>query len=119
MADVSEKDVNYAVRTPQNPKNQNFVQPIDVSKMNPSYPVIMIVHGWTDAGNASWIQNLTNAYFEHGDYNIISVNWQKPGDKNYAVSAKNTKEVGAKRPPGISINHAANIFQGNWLEMPS
>lgn len=93
-ADVSEKDVTYAVRTPQNPKNKNFIQPLDTSKLNPSYPVVMITHGWTDAGDASWIQNLTNAYLEQGNYNIIAVNWHKPADENYVSSAANTKSVG-------------------------
>lgn len=82
------------MRTPENQNNQHFVEPIDISTINPSYPVIIITHGWTDSGRASWIQNLTNAYFEHGKYNIIAVNWQKPANEDYATSVKNINCVG-------------------------
>lgn len=103
---MSETDVTYAVRTPQDPKNKNFVQPIDTSKINPSYPVIFITHGWTDEGNASWVQNLTNAFFEQGNYNIIAVNWRKIAKQNYVAAAGNTKDVGKT----ISSNHTLHVL---------
>lgn len=94
MAQVLPKEVTYAVRTRQYPRNQKFVTPLDASAINPSNHVIFITHGWTAHGNDSWILNLTNAYLNKGAFNIIAVNWHNPANQLYPASARNTKDVG-------------------------
>lgn len=114
MCSVVERDVTYAVRTPQNPNNSNFSEAIDLSEINSSHPVILIVHGWTDTGNDPWIQNLTYAYFSQGNYNIIAVDWRKPAGHNYIASVENSRPVGNKLNLHFQCNFILLLhFSGN------
>lgn len=87
-------DVTYAIRSQQNPRNQNFFTSLDVYKINPSKPVKFMIHGWTDRGTSPLLLNLTEAYFSKQDYNIVAVNWHEPAAKPYPVSVRNARFVG-------------------------
>lgn len=92
---VKTENVNFAVRTRQRRSNQNFQKALDVNSVNIQLPFKFLVHGWLDWGNNSWIQNMSYAYFERGDYNVIAVNWHNLAQQTYYVSAtRATRQVG-------------------------
>lgn len=70
---------------------------MDINSVSSSKAVKIIVHGWTDTGNTTWILNMTKAFLKTGDYSVIAVDWQNPANKLYPISAKNTKDVGEFR----------------------
>lgn len=89
------QDINFAVRTRQRRSNQEFQNPLDTTRINPNLPFKFIAHGWIDWGNNSWIQNLSYAFLERGDYNVIAVNWHNLAQQAYSVAAtRSTRQVG-------------------------
>ncbi|XP_008197948.2 phospholipase A1-like [Tribolium castaneum] len=60
----------------------------------PSDPTILITHGWTDQGTASWIQDMAFLYHKKGNYNVIAVDWSIDADRNYIYSSSATQSVG-------------------------
>lgn len=94
VSSVSVRDVTFAIRTPQNPRSQNFSAPIDTAEIHPSFPIVYIVHGWTDNGSDYWQQNLTDAYLLHGNYNVIVVDWGRLASQNYFAAVSDCRPVG-------------------------
>lgn len=92
-AKVSTSEVTYKISTNTH-RNENFVTPIDASKIKNQVPIIFIIHGWTNYGTKPWIQNLTTALLTHSDCNVVAVDWRKPANDSYPIAVKNVKEVG-------------------------
>lgn len=53
-----------------------------------------IVHGWISSHSTHFVQDMTDAYLEKDDCNVIQVDWLKPAAEPVYVSANNTKAVG-------------------------
>lgn len=94
VAFAADEDITFAVRTRQRRSSQDFKNSIDLSKINPKLPFKFITHGWVDWGNNSWIQNLSNAFLDRGNYNVIPVNWHNLAQQTYVSSARATRKVG-------------------------
>lgn len=95
------------MRTRQRRSSQDFRNSVDYSKINPKLPFKFIAHGWVDWGNNSWIQNLSNAFLERGNYNVIPVNWHNLAQQAYLNSARATRKVGNDT---IEIHHRFPFF---------
>lgn len=106
----SEEDVTFAVRTRQKRNNQDFRSPMDHSEINPNLPFKFIIHGWIDWGNNSWIQNLSYAFLDLDNYNIIAVNWHNLAQENYLAAAQATRGVGNNEIKSFSFQQR-KIFQ--------
>lgn len=57
-----------------------------------------IAHGWVASHETQWVQNITAAYLERDDCNVIQVDWKEPADQPHYVSSNNTKGVGLFLP---------------------
>lgn len=67
----------------------------NISAVEPSKPVKVIIHGWTESSDSNeYYKPLTDAFLKKGDFNIITVNWSKPAHDSYPVSVVNTRGVG-------------------------
>lgn len=92
---VPEQEVRFFLSTKQKKNvtiSKSNIEPVEASK-----PVKVIIHGWTE--NASYHGNdyykrITDAYLEKSDFNIITVDWDKPAHKNYITSSASTQGVG-------------------------
>lgn len=62
---------------------------VDVNTM-----LVFIVHGWTATINATWVQELTQAYLKEKKYNVVQVDWSKPANKTYSQSAGYVDDIG-------------------------
>ncbi|XP_077293929.1 phospholipase A1-like [Arctopsyche grandis] len=63
---------------------------------NPKKPTILIVHGFLSYSNASWVLNMTKAFLDWGDVNVIAVDWSRGGNTwKYWRAVANTRTVGA------------------------
>lgn len=68
---------------------KNNLDEVDVSST-----LVFIVHGWTASANESWVQNLRQAYLKKENYNVVEVDWSKPADKLYTISAGYIDDMG-------------------------
>lgn len=91
----------FAVRTKQKRSNQNFQSSLDVNGVNLQAPFKFLVHGWLDWGNNSWIQEMSYAFLDRGDYNVIAVNWHSLAQQAYPTSARSSRQVGKS----LSLNN--------------
>lgn len=64
-----------------------------------SLPVIFITHGWVDDSNDSWVDELTDAYLEKGDVNVITVDWSGPAGEFYPETVGDVKYIGIYTTP--------------------
>lgn len=66
----------------------------NLDEVDVSIPTVFITHGWVDTSNDSWVERLTDAYLDKGDYNVITVNWSPIANLSYLVSVADVKLVG-------------------------
>ena len=74
----------------------NASQPEGMSEtsFNSSRPTKIIVHGFIDNGFVQWVQDLSEALLDYGDFNVIAVDWGGGSGSLYSQSAANTRLVG-------------------------
>jgi hypothetical protein len=95
---VPDRDISFSLFTKDNPNEPVLLKLGDtVSLKNYNFttvgPTKILIHGWTDNGNGSWIQDIRRNYLMTGNYNIIIVDWSAGSLKEYLVSASLTKQV--------------------------
>ncbi|CAG9576066.1 unnamed protein product [Danaus chrysippus] len=62
----------------------------------PDRRTILIVHGFMSHSNASWVLDMTRAFLEWRDVNVIAVDWSKGGNTwKYWRAVANTRRVGS------------------------
>ncbi|XP_011500288.1 PREDICTED: pancreatic triacylglycerol lipase-like [Ceratosolen solmsi marchali] len=96
---VPERDISFSLFTRKNPSEPLMLKLDDIISLRNSNFITLgitkiIIHGWTDNGNSSWIQDIRRNYLLMGNYNIIVVDWSAGSLKEYLVSASLTKQVG-------------------------
>ncbi|KAJ0181334.1 hypothetical protein K1T71_003419 [Dendrolimus kikuchii] len=63
---------------------------------NPNRKTVMIVHGFMSHSNASWVQDMTRAFLQWSDVNVIAVDWSGGGNTwKYWRAVANTRRVGS------------------------
>ncbi|CAH2068945.1 unnamed protein product, partial [Iphiclides podalirius] len=63
---------------------------------NPKRRTVMIVHGFMSFSNASWVIDMTRAFLNWGDVNVITVDWSGGGNTwKYWRAVANTRRVGS------------------------
>lgn len=60
--------------------------------LDPSKPIIFLIHGWEGDSNNSWIATLTDLYVP--EHEVITVDWSEPADLFYPESVVDVKCVG-------------------------
>ncbi|KAL4705247.1 hypothetical protein ACJJTC_010266 [Scirpophaga incertulas] len=62
----------------------------------PSRPTVVIVHGFMSHSNSSWVHDMTRAFLQWGDVNVIAVDWSAGGRTwKYWKAVANTRRVGS------------------------
>ena len=61
---------------------------------NSTRPTKIIVHGFIDNGFVQWVQDMSEALLEYGDFNVVAVDWGGGSGSLYSQSAANTRLVG-------------------------
>lgn len=97
-SDLKAEDINYELYTKDN--KEQFVSlrvgdnvQLKESPFNSTWPTKILIHGWTDSGNTSWLQNMRQNYLSVGDYNVICVDWSAGSTKEYLASVKLIRQV--------------------------
>ncbi|XP_077294589.1 phospholipase A1-like [Arctopsyche grandis] len=68
---------------------------MDWVRYNSTNPTILIVHGFLSYSKASWVLNMTEAFLDWGDVNVITVDWSRGGRTwKYWRAVANTRTVG-------------------------
>lgn len=92
------EDINYELYTKDNKEQSvslragNAAQ-LKESPFNPAWPTKIIIHGWSEGGNAFWLHDIRRNYLSIGDYNVIYVDWFASSTKEYLTSVKLTRQV--------------------------
>ena len=75
------------------------------TSFNSSRPTKIIVHGFIDNGFVQWIQDLSEALLDYGDFNVVAVDWGGGSGSLYSQSAANTRLVGLEIFPPSQLSH--------------
>ncbi|XP_012062618.1 PREDICTED: pancreatic lipase-related protein 2-like [Atta cephalotes] len=97
--DFKAEDINYELYTKDNKEQPVSLRVDDAiqlkdSPFNPEWPTKIIIHGWTESGNAFWLHDIRRNYLNVGNYNVICVDWFAGSTKEYLTSVKLTHQVG-------------------------
>ncbi|KAK6188489.1 hypothetical protein SNE40_004653 [Patella caerulea] len=66
------------------------------SFFNPELNTILIIHGYTEDGEADWVDNMVDELLYYKEANVIVVDWRDgAGQINYYKAVANTRVVGA------------------------
>jgi len=85
------------------------------SHFNPTYPVRVVAHGFTDSGFAPWMVEMKDEFLKNSKYNVILVDWQKAAaGPNYPQAAANTRSVGAMIARLVQHLHQSGAPYGNF-----
>merc|ERR1711892_1031690 len=106
LAEPDLTKIKFFLWTRQNPDAYDTVQltqeSLEDSHFDSRHPTIILAHGWNSHGDG-FGENLSEAYFEVGDYNVFAIEW---GDletwANYPQAAIRTRAVG---------EHSANLVK--------
>lgn len=66
----------------------------NLDEVDVALPTVLIIHGWVDDSNDSWVEDLAEAYLSTADYNIITVDWSPIANLSYFVSVADVQAVG-------------------------
>ncbi|XP_063837607.1 pancreatic triacylglycerol lipase-like isoform X1 [Ostrinia nubilalis] len=62
----------------------------------PTRKTVIIVHGFMSHSNASWVHDMTRAFLQWADVNVIAVDWSEGGNTwKYWRAVANTRRVGS------------------------
>lgn len=92
------EDINYELYTKDNKEQSVSLRVGDAAQLkespfNPEWPTKIIIHGWSESGNAFWLHDIRRNYLSVADYNVIYVDWFASSTKEYLMSVKLTRQV--------------------------
>jgi len=71
-------------------------------------PTKMISHGFIEDGNVKWMKEMAQELLDHGDYNVIRIDWGHGSLPMYSQATANTRVVGLEI--GYLINWLADDY---------
>eukprot|EP00095_Tigriopus_kingsejongensis_P006236 maker-scaffold301_size216225-snap-gene-1.24 protein:Tk06236 transcript:maker-scaffold301_size216225-snap-gene-1.24-mRNA-1 annotation:"lipase" len=117
-----QNDVHFWLWTQSNPYiDQTLIldntTSVEESHFDPSQPIKILIHGFSDDGRCSFVRMVRNAYLESQNVNVISVDWEKFAGPApwYFDAAENTKPVGYV--VGDFITFLTEEFQVSWTNV--
>ena len=89
--EVSPDDIAFILHL-----SDNKTLKLDPKKLtlDPSKPTKFVIHGWQASAFDESNGDLAQRYHNHGNYNVISVDWADHARKVYMHSASSTKDIG-------------------------
>lgn len=82
-------------------------------KINVKLPVVLIIHGWFDNHNRTWVQGMANIYQRHIPANVCTVDWSRLAMTAYKQSARNTRLVGQHLVLFLQLLQARGVHLNN------
>lgn len=73
---------------------ESSARPANFADLKPQNPVKLLVHGWNETSEVDWFRDMTNAYLQVGDYNVITTDWTKWARLQYPSAVFSAKEPG-------------------------
>ncbi|XP_017846767.1 phospholipase A1 [Drosophila busckii] len=108
--------VTFLLYTKSNPNSPQEIKPnsgsISGSRFNPNNPTRFTIHGWTSSADDFVNYGVRNAWFSHGDMNMITVDWGRARSVDYASSVLAVSGVGEQVANMINMlrsNHGLNL----------
>ncbi|XP_055447697.1 pancreatic triacylglycerol lipase [Psammomys obesus] len=98
----SPKQINtrFLLYTNENPKNYQQItadaSSIRRSNFNTNRKTRIIIHGFTDTGEGSWLANICTNMFKVEKVNCICVDWKGGSRTTYSQACQNVRVVGAE-----------------------
>ncbi|XP_046330810.2 pancreatic lipase-related protein 2-like [Haliotis rufescens] len=90
--------------------NYTDLSSVTASKFEPKKPTKIIVHGFNNNGNTSWVQVMKDTFLKLGDFNVIVVDWGVGAVfPDYAQAVANTRLVGAQLKALIDLLIGAGL----------
>lgn len=85
---IEEEVTFWCINRQTNKTIQTFIEDPDINfKIDVTKPVYIIIHGWLDNVNRTWVKNLENDLIKYQDVNVCSVDWSKLANYEYRYSA--------------------------------
>lgn len=96
LADAVKTDVTYRLFTSESKDEGQLLteQTVATTQINKALPTKLFIHGWTSSEKSYWYEPLREEYFKKGPHNIFYIDWSKAGNKDFFVSAANSKPTG-------------------------
>ncbi|XP_011644471.1 pancreatic triacylglycerol lipase-like [Pogonomyrmex barbatus] len=93
------KRVFFYLYTRDNPTKpeQLYVDDEDTlkkSKFDPARPTRLVTHGWINSRNSTACTLIRDAYLQHGDYNVIVIDWSTISIRPYIWASRRVPLVG-------------------------
>ncbi|XP_042226917.1 pancreatic lipase-related protein 2-like isoform X2 [Homarus americanus] len=81
------------------------LSPLDATK-----PTKVIIHSYHENLNTPWVEELTEALLQYGDYNVIVVNWAGGSSTYYLQAVANARLVGLELTHLLlTLQHTINL----------
>ena len=117
-----ETDILMLLYTRNNPSAGqrlfNNADSVRNSNFNPNWPVRILVHGWTGSQTSPSIVGPKDAYMQHGDFNVIGVDWAEGAQTiNYITARNRVSDVGAFVARFIDFLHAEGFTQFHQVQV--
>ncbi|XP_067677583.1 pancreatic lipase-related protein 2-like [Haliotis asinina] len=97
---------------PEDYDELNYTDPSSVtaSQFEPQKLTKIIVHGFANGGNTSWVQLMKDAFLKVGNFNVLIVDWEiGAAFPDYAHAVANTRLVGAQLKALIDLLIGAGL----------
>ncbi|XP_001605911.2 pancreatic lipase-related protein 2 [Nasonia vitripennis] len=96
---VTDREIGFFLYSRDNPAEPVALRIGDVaifktSNFNVDKPMKVLIHGWTDTGSSSWVQDVRKNYLKAGDYNVVVVDWSVASLKDYLTASRLSRQVG-------------------------
>jgi pimeloyl-ACP methyl ester carboxylesterase len=88
------EDMEFRLFTRSNAATPQIIQILNPSSVlnsnfNPNHPTRFIIHGWNNNGDSDVNILIRNAYLNHGDFNVIVVDWALGANTINYIAARN------------------------------
>lgn len=79
-------------------RNQTELQitPENICEINTSIEFRFIIHGWIASHKDTWVTELTKAYLNSGDFNVVHVDWSSLAAESGDVAVRHASEAGIR-----------------------
>ncbi|XP_076638116.1 pancreatic lipase-related protein 2-like [Colletes latitarsis] len=86
----------YTRSNPTDPQilNVNDVNTLENSFFNSYRPTVIVTHGWTRSYTSPACTTIRDAYLQHGDYNVIAVDWSPISKNEYIWASMRVTMIG-------------------------
>ncbi|KAK5638615.1 hypothetical protein RI129_012910 [Pyrocoelia pectoralis] len=96
----------------------NIFGTTNLSEANPSAPTIILIHGWQQTGNVTWMTLLKNTYLSRFSIiNVIILDWSKDANMLYEFAASAVPKIGYQLANCIYELKNTNTIEINTLKL--